>query len=73
MSTTEQYKDRTIAGLDVIDMCKHWDLNFNQGNILKYLLRNKGQDMQDLEKIIDYATRELNYLKALEDVNRTRN
>jgi len=58
----QHYTTRTVDGLDVIDLVKHWNLNFNEGNILKYLLRDKGQDKQDLEKIIDYAKRELKHL-----------
>ena len=33
----ERYASREINGMDVIDLCKHWNLNFNEGNILKYL------------------------------------
>jgi hypothetical protein len=62
MEKPKHYTKRTIAGNDVIDMIKVLDLNFNQGNILKYLLRDKGQDKSDLMKIIDYAQRELNYI-----------
>ena len=61
----EHYQKNTINGLDVIDMIKIFNLNFNEGNILKYLLRKKNQDIQDLTKIIDYANRELNHLKEL--------
>ena len=61
----EHYQKNTIKGLDVIDMIKIFNLNFNEGNILKYLLRKKNQDIDDLNKIIDYATRELQYLKEL--------
>ena len=61
----EHYQKNTIKGLDVIDMIKIFNLNFNEGNILKYLLRKKKQDIDDLNKIIDYATRELQYLKEL--------
>jgi len=67
MKKPEHYNKRTIAGNDVIDMIKVLDLNFNQGNILKYLLRDKGQDKADLMKIIDYAQRELNYLTEQEN------
>jgi len=56
-----RYKSREVNGMDVIDLVKHWDLNFNEGNVLKYLLRDKGQDIEDLEKIIDYAQRELKH------------
>ena len=59
------YKTREVNGMDVIDLVKHWQLNFNEGCILKYLLRDKGQDIEDLEKIIDYAQRELKHLRNL--------
>lgn len=69
MKTPERYAKRTINGKDVIDIVKELNLNFNEGNILKYLLRDKGEDEQDLEKIIVYAKRELQYLqkKAVQD------
>ena len=63
MNKPDRYAKRTINGKDVIDMVKELNLNFNEGNILKYLLRDKGQDKEDLEKIIDYANRELIYLE----------
>ena len=59
----ERYNKRTINGLDARDMIKELNLNFNEGNILKYLLRDKNQDIQDLEKIINYAQHEIEYLK----------
>lgn len=59
----DRYSKREVNGMDVIDLCKHWNLNFNGGNILKYLLRDKGEDIQDLEKIINYANREIMHLK----------
>lgn len=59
----ERYASREINGMDVIDLCKHWNLNFNEGNILKYLLRDKGEDLSDMKKIIDYASREAKHLE----------
>ena len=59
----ERYKSREVHGLDVIDLVNYWGLNFQEGNILKYLLRDKGEDESDLEKIIDYAQRELKRLR----------
>lgn len=59
----DRYKSKEVNGMDVIDLCKHWNLNFNEGNILKYLLRDKGEDLLDMKKIADYANRELNHLK----------
>ena len=60
-SRPTRYASREINGMDVIDLIKHWSLNFNEGNILKYLLRDKGQDVEDMEKIADYANREAEY------------
>jgi len=59
----ERYASREVNGMDVIDLVKYWNLNFNEGNILKYLLRDKGEDVSDMQKIVDYAKRELEYLK----------
>ena len=70
MNKPDRYTKRTINGKDVIDMVKELNLNFNEGNILKYLLRDKGQDKEDLEKIIDYANRELIYLEKQQVQNR---
>lgn len=57
-----RYASREVNGMDVIDLVEHWDLSFAEGNILKYLLRNKGEDISDLEKIIDYANRRIKQL-----------
>ena len=53
------------SGIDVIDICKLYDLNFNRGNILKYVCRagKKDDEVKDLEKALDYLNRELKYLK----------
>jgi hypothetical protein len=58
----ERYKSREIEGHDVISMVKILNLNFNEGNILKYLIRDKGENKSDLIKIITYAERELEFL-----------
>ena len=62
-SRPTRYASREVNGMDVIDLAEHWDLSFAEGNILKYLLRNKGEDISDLEKIIDYAGRRIKQLK----------
>ena len=59
----ERYKSREVHGMDVIDLVNHWGLNFQEGNILKYLLRDKGEDESDMQKIADYANRELELIK----------
>jgi hypothetical protein len=63
MSTPKHYKTESI---DVIDICKILELNFNRGNILKYISRagKKENEMQDLEKALDYLNREIQYLKT---------
>ena len=44
---------------------KHYDLNFNLGNVIKYVCRagKKDNEIQDLEKAIEYLERELYYLE----------
>jgi hypothetical protein len=50
---------------DVIDFIKDYNLNFNEGNVIKYVARakHKGTHIKDLEKAIDYLERELQYLR----------
>ena len=52
--------------IDVIDFCKLYNLNFNLGNVVKYTCRDKGTDIEDYKKAIDYLQREINHLKSLE-------
>ena len=51
--------------VDVIDICKLYNLNFNRGNIVKYICRagKKDNEIQDLEKALDYLKRELKHYK----------
>lgn len=53
-------------GYDIIDVCKDYDLNFNRGNILKYVARarKKSDELQDLKKALDYLQREIEYLQT---------
>jgi hypothetical protein len=52
-------------GYDIIDVCKDYALNFNRGNILKYVARagKKQDELQDLRKALDYLQREITYLE----------
>ena len=59
---------------DVIDFVKDNELNFNEGNVIKYVTRcrKKGTHLKDLEKALDYIQREIDFirkeeLKKLED------
>jgi hypothetical protein len=55
---------QTDSGLQPIDVIEKFDLNFNLGNAIKYILRSgkKGNKRQDLEKAIYYLRREINNL-----------
>jgi len=50
---------------DVIDFIKDYDLNFNEGNVIKYVARarKKENQIKDLEKAIDYLERELTHVR----------
>jgi len=53
-------------GYDIIDVCKDYALNFNRGNVMKYVARagKKQDELQDLRKALDYLQREIAYLES---------
>lgn len=54
---------------DVIDIIQDYKLNFNKGNVVKYLLRcgKKDDELQELNKAKDYIEREIQHLKEIRD------
>ena len=56
---------------DVIDIIQDYKLNFNRGNVVKYILRcgKKDDEIQELNKAKDYIEREIQYLKELRKGN----
>ena len=52
-------------GYDIIDVCKDYSLNFNRGNVMKYVARagKKQDELGDLLKAKDYLEREITYLR----------
>lgn len=69
----DYYKSNGIEAIDIIDA---FDLNFNLGNVIKYVLRAGKKDGEekekDLAKVKFYLTRELN--KTLkQEQNNTKN
>lgn len=50
---------------DIIDVCKDYSLNFNRGNVMKYVARagRKKDELGDLLKAKDYLEREIQYLR----------
>ena len=63
----EHYKKHSIQPWSIID---DYALNYYEGNILKYLLRDKSNRVEDLEKLIHYAEKEISNLT--EDVSTLR-
>ena len=56
-------------GYDVIDFAADYNLNFNRGNVLKYITRagRKDDEVKDLEKALDYLQREIAIVRAQRD------
>ena len=53
---------RADSGVEAIDAIEAWDLNFNLGNVVKYVCRaglKAGNPKEDLEKALWYLQREL--------------
>jgi hypothetical protein len=50
---------------DLIDVALDYNLNFFRFNVLKYICRagKKENEIQDLEKAIDYLEREIKHLR----------
>jgi hypothetical protein len=59
----------TESRVDVIDFCKMYDMNFNRGNIVKYLARagKKDNELDDLRKALNYLMREIEYHEKLQE------
>ena len=56
------------SGVEVIAAIEAWDLNFNLGNVVKYVARAgpKLDRLEDLEKALWYLTREVDYARKEE-------
>jgi hypothetical protein len=54
------------GGIEAIDVIESFELGFNLGNAIKYILRSekKGNKKQDLEKSLWYINRELSKFKG---------
>ena len=60
------YKPGTYEAIKVIEA---WDLNFNLGSVLNYICirKDKGSEIEDLEKAKQYIQFEIDRLKEAED------
>ncbi len=65
MRGTQAHYEAT-GDYDIIDVCSHYSLNFNRGNVVKYIARagKKDDEIRDLEKAKDYIQREIDYLRS---------
>jgi len=63
----EYYKNE--KNIDIIDFCKMYDLNFNRGNVLKYIARagKKENELEDLKKAMEYLKREIEHIMTLKE------
>jgi len=63
-------KHYATDSIDVIDFCKLYKLDFNKGNIIKYICRagKKDNELEDLKKALTYLEREIDYVKKLENL-----
>ena len=52
--------------IEVIDAIEDWDLNFSEGNVVKYVARHrfKGEPLEDLKKARWYLERLISNLVA---------
>lgn len=66
------YKDEKYEAKDVI---REWKLNFNLGNVIKYIARNgkkaDNSNIQDLKKAKQYIEFEISYLEEQEQLRYT--
>lgn len=52
---------QSAGGIEVIDIIEEFEMNFNLGNVIKYVLRHKNKNgIQDLKKALWYLQREIN-------------
>lgn len=58
-------------GLQPWNIIDAYGLNYYEGNILKYLLRDKTNRIEDLQKLIHYAEKELENITPVDNVDRT--
>jgi hypothetical protein len=66
MSSKVDHPAHYNKGVEAIVVIESWNLNFNLGNVIKYVLRApyKGTEIEDLEKARFYITREIERLQS---------
>ena len=61
MDNVNNPKHYNVGDIEVIDFIDSWNLNFNLGNVIKYVARCNYKDskIEDLQKAIFYIEREI--------------
>ena len=61
----DHYKGNKERDWDLIDVIHVQGLNFNRGNVVKYVSRagKKDDELKDLYKALDYLQREIEYVE----------
>lgn len=61
MSNVDHPAHYNTGKFEVIDVIEDWKLNFNLGNVVKYISRadHKGKALEDLKKAAWYLQREI--------------
>jgi hypothetical protein len=61
MSNVDHPAHYNTGKFEVIDVIEDWKLNFNLGNVVKYIARadHKGKALEDLKKAAWYLQREI--------------
>ena len=57
-----------FGSIEVIDAIESWDMEYHEGNVVKYIARakHKGTRIVDLEKALWYLNRKIELLKRPE-------
>jgi hypothetical protein len=65
ITDTVNHPSHYNKGIEAITVIESWNLNFNLGNVIKYVLRSpyKGTQLEDLEKAQVYVAREIARLR----------
>ena len=65
MKSTQIHYD-TGKDYDLIDIISDYGLNFNRGNVMKYVARagKKQDELGDLQKALDYLEREIQFVRS---------
>ena len=73
MSNVEHPKHYNVGKIEVIDAINEWKLDFNLGNVVKYVARAGHKDeskvIEDLEKAKFYLEDEISRLRCHEPVS----